>query len=150
MFIHRVLPLPSPLTNTTCSKAQDTSRDSLLENSNMTGRECYGGSATMISPRRVSLRSSSPSKNRFPNTGWQESNESFRESALVVQGPNRSLRKRTMSQDPVGEIRHSERKLPPLQDSNILTTSADSASQVCLCQPDPKVPRPRNGQSSFS
>jgi HMG box factor len=29
------------------------------------------------------------------------------------------------------------------------TSSVDSATQFCLCQPDPKIPRPRNGMFIF-
>ena len=35
------------------------------------------------------------------------------------------------------------------QNSQVIGT-ADLSGHVCLCQPEPKIPRPRNGMSSFS
>ena len=34
--------------------------------------------------------------------------------------------------------------------ANVDTWQGDTPSQICLCQPDPKVPRPRNGKLCFS
>lgn len=44
----------------------------------------------------------------------------------------------------------SERSSSSSASSNSPTKSKDGAMQFCLCQPDPKIPRPRNGESILS
>ncbi|KAI9697306.1 MAG: hypothetical protein M1836_004870 [Candelina mexicana] len=56
--------------------------------------------------------------------------------------PVRLTRKRAASLMARGETRHPEPL--SLTSSPISSRKADSASQVCLCQPEPKVRRPRN------
>ncbi len=62
--------------------------------------------------------------------------------------PVRLTRKRAASLMARGETRHPEPL--SLTSSPIQLRKADSASQVCLCQPEPKVRRPRNGLFPFS
>ncbi len=61
--------------------------------------------------------------------------------------PLRMLRKR------LGSLTSREEKESELGDKsprNIDDSLADSAAHVCLCQPDPKIPRPRNGEHGSS
>lgn len=44
----------------------------------------------------------------------------------------------------------SDRSSSSSASSNSPVKSKDSAAQFCLCQPDPKIPRPRNGESISS
>lgn len=59
--------------------------------------------------------------------------------------PYRSTRKRRAS-----TLEADERALESAEPSpsHARANSGDSAVQVCICQPDPKIPRPRNGESS--
>ena len=153
MFTHRVLPLPSPLTTiTTPLDAQADRQDTLLRNSgilahnNMTS-VAYRGPADIINTRRASLRSSSPRRNRLPNSPQQESVDAHHTNSTLVVAPSESLtRKRAPSPDSVEERQRSEHSLSSVSPSNTLARTSESASQVCLCQPDPKIPRPRNGK----
>ena len=54
-------------------------------------------------------------------------------------------RKRSISQLSTITTRRSSDHLPSISATGIPSRSTTSASDVCLCQPDPKVPRPRNG-----
>jgi HMG box factor len=44
----------------------------------------------------------------------------------------------------------SERSSSSSASSNSPIKSKEGAMQFCLCQPDPKIPRPRNGESMWS
>ena len=154
MFTHRVLPLPSPLTTITTSldvqaDRQDTlSRNSvsLAHNNNMTSI-AYRGPTDIINTRRASLRSSSPRRNRLPNSPQQASVDAHHaNSTLIVAPSDRLTRKPTPSPDSIEEIPRSDHSLSSISPSSTLARSSQSASQVCLCQPDPKIPRPRNGK----
>lgn len=58
--------------------------------------------------------------------------------------PFRSARKRNAS-----IVEEEDKELESSETSPVHTraSSGDSAAQVCICQPDPKIPRPRNGKS---
>ncbi|MCJ1472092.1 hypothetical protein MMC13_000739 [Lambiella insularis] len=150
MFKHRVLPLPPPLTTSAHPDAQAERRDRLLQNnnvllqnSNMTAVD-YRSPTDMIGNRRASLRSSSPRRNRVPTSPVQESEDASQDSALIVRLSARTTRKRTSSEESIEEVQRTERAVSPLPSASGLARSADSARQVCLCQPDPKIRRPRN------
>ena len=128
MFNHRVLPLPplpSPLAATS---------NTLLPGVNMASDSL--GSTKVVGTRRLSLRSSSPKSNHYPTTSEKTSPD----LGLVLHPPVSIANKRTASQDSVEEVPRTDSGYPSFSTSGILT------SQVCLCQPDPKVPRPRNGK----
>ena len=56
--------------------------------------------------------------------------------------PSRSARKRTAS---IVEEEDKELESSEISPAHTRASSGDSAAQVCICQPDPKIPRPRNG-----
>ena len=62
--------------------------------------------------------------------------------------PYRSTRKRTASTVEEEDVRsYGSAELSP---SHGRASSGDSSAvQVCICQPDPKIPRPRNGESKI-
>ncbi|KAA6415082.1 MAG: hypothetical protein FRX48_01834 [Lasallia pustulata] len=63
------------------------------------------------------------------------------DESTKIETPTPSRRKRASSQLQTRDI-PTEQSLPPIPTS--ILRSEDSLSQVCLCQRDPKVPRPRN------
>ncbi|KAK6433725.1 slightly ste11-like protein [Oleoguttula sp. CCFEE 5521] len=83
--------------------------------------------SSIVSSR--SLRSaSSPSGSKTPLTPKESP-------------PFRSTRKRTAS---IAEREDKGAGSSEVTPAHTRASSGDSASQVCLCQPDPKIPRPRN------
>ena len=146
MFTHRVLPLPPQLYVAAASIPQSNSQDNPLQNGNMSSHVLRNSTETMINARKASLRSSSPSRNHFLTTSERNSSPHHQNSALVLRSASGSRRKRTSSQGSVEEIQRSDRAIRPISPTSTLTEIDGSPSQVCLCQPDPKVPRPRNGR----
>ena len=59
--------------------------------------------------------------------------------------PSRPTRKRS-----VNVVEEEDREIDSHEVTPIHTraSSGDSTAHVCICQPDPKIPRPRNGKSS--
>jgi len=59
--------------------------------------------------------------------------------------PFKSTRKRTAG---IVEIEDKELDSFTTTPAHSRGSSGDSTAHVCICQPDPKIPRPRNGKSS--
>jgi hypothetical protein len=68
------------------------------------------------------------------------------ESQAVETTPARMTRKRIAVRVPPDESSLQRADESPPQSA----TSAEAVSQICLCQPDPKIPRPRNGMCRLS
>lgn len=81
------------------------------------------------SSRRVSLRSSVQSEKQHS----------------LPSPPARLNRKRAASLDIIEGSNSNSPAISELSISSPKSDPANSASHVCLCQPDPKIPRPRNG-----
>lgn len=137
MFNHRVLPLPPLLTPNPLLNPLAASSNTLLPSVDMASDSL--GSTEVVGTRRASLRSSSPKRNHYPTTSEKASSGAQKDSALVLHSVS-TAHKRSASQDSVEDVPRTDSGYPSLATSGILT------SQVCLCQPDPKVPRPRNGK----
>ena len=146
MFTHRVLPLPPQLYIAAEPISQPACRDNPLQNGNMSRHDFRGSTETMMNTRKASPRSSSPSRNHFSTVSERGSSPDYQNAALVLRSSSRSTRKRTSSQDSAEETQLSDRAVPSLSPTSTLTELEGPPSQVCLCQPDPKVPRPRNGR----
>ncbi|KAI9874800.1 MAG: hypothetical protein M1830_009258 [Pleopsidium flavum] len=141
MSYHRVLPKPPALSSRKPSESRINGRNALLQHKIMTD----------IEPNEVSDKgktSRSSSLNTFSNVAASqrsaslESLQDYQDSPTVETASTRIGQKRAASLIPTSD--HRYRDLPSLSTGSAITRSADSASQVCLCQPDPKVPRPRN------
>lgn len=70
----------------------------------------------------------------------EESREDYEGSPMI--------RSRRSSQASNGESRQVKQRVPSVSKANAVSWQDESPSQICLCQPDPKVPRPRNGMSA--
>lgn len=145
MFLNRVLPLPPALSTTSAASPLNSGRDSLLPNRIMTSRGPSPTSTKNKSPT-ASLKSSSPAGRNSPQSPGRQPLEHYQDPSVRVSPSRRSTPKHSSSHISVEAVRRSGRKLPSLSTSSGSIRSTDSPSQLCLCQPEPKVPRPRNGK----
>ena len=146
MFYHRVLPPTSALSTTTPTTFyRAPGPDSLIQHKIMTSGVSSGQARkTTIQPsfrKPVSLTT----RNRRPSPDV-ETEQEYPDPITNTTSSGPSTRKRTSSQVSIEELRHSGRSVPPLSASSEASRSTDSPKDVCLCQADPKVPRPRNGK----
>lgn len=139
MSYHRVLPPPPALANQNRAGSWIIEPEALLQPRKMTNQKTYGGANKNRSPTS-SEKSSSPAAERVSPS--IESLEKFEDPPKA--------RKRSSSQASDGENFQLQRRLPSISKASTVSLQGESPSQICLCQPDPKVPRPRNGtQSKF-
>jgi hypothetical protein len=109
-------------------------------------------SARLRSNRQQPLDSES-GQQRTRNEAAASSNRQIHKSladetrSTVEQTPPRMTRQRTAIVAPLEEqsSTNKDTESPPQS-----ATSAEAVSQICLCVPDPKIPRPRNGMSQTS
>ena len=130
MSYHRVLPVPEALVHPNPARSQEIGVDSLVQHRIMTNERRVSSSRRSKSPAS-SQRSSSPVADKHQDTP----------SVNSVEDPDYEdspePRDRSSSQQSNREVR----RLPSISKA----WQAESPSDICLCQPDPKVPRPRNG-----
>ena len=133
MSFHRVLPRPPALSNRGLTNRWAIGTDSLESAKIMPDERSKGA---FLNNDQIPVSSQSEPGSRTSSTQLEEYH-----SNDVGQDDN-------PQSDPSGEtqIPHRVRKPAP---SNIDTWQRDSPSQICLCQPDLKIPRPRNGTSAF-
>lgn len=128
MSLHRVLPLPLALSDRGLAQQQwDVGADALEGGRIMTERTT--STAHLHSPRvsaSLPRTSSSPAETR-QSVSPQDSSEDYHSPTVTRPAPN--PRKR-------GDIPWEQAE--PFQEE-------EYTASICLCQPDPKVPRPRNG-----
>ena len=134
MSFHRVLPSPLALSNSDLARrwAIEPNSGALSNAKTMTDERSHGAfkKNAQIPPA---------------------SSESLRKSSSSIVEHPRSIsiaEEEDQSPDPRQEIVPTRVRKPA--PANIDTWQEDSPSQICLCQPDPKVPRPRNGTCSSS
>ena len=150
MFGHRVLPPLQPQTVLSSTNIPIRGQDTLLQHRIMTSDKSCDSLEKPIN-RRSSQASTSPIDKQHTNSTHLENLEAQQTSPIANQSSGRLIRKRNSSPSSIEELGSPERNLLSISTSSILTSTTDSPSQICLCQPDPKVPRPRNGNlASFS
>ena len=144
MFYHRVLPPPSNLARPPVAGLRPPNRDTLLEN-------------RIIMNENQKIHADS----RNPQTAQQRRectlDEHLSEVEEDVTSPTgystrssaRLSRKRNPDQYTEDKTQSSMFRHPSVSVEGSNPKFDDSPSQLCLCQPDPKVPRPRNGKPLF-
>ncbi|MCJ1428682.1 hypothetical protein MMC29_006593, partial [Sticta canariensis] len=132
MSYHRVLP---PLPAHSVAPDGLVELDTLLRHKIMTTQ-----TSTVIADRTKSLtseKSSSSVTEKDPASSGEES----------VEGPINSPSIETQSPSPTTSNRGDQRLEIPssaISKTSPFSWQGESPSQICLCQPDPKIPRPRN------
>lgn len=133
MSYHRVLP---PLPAHSVATKGFVEQDSLLRHKIMTTQ-----SSNAIADRTKSLtseRSSSPVPEKDAASSGEESVEDS------VDSPNIPTSSSSQATSNRGGQR-VEKDVPSVSRPSPVLWQGEFPSQICLCQPDPKVPRPRNG-----
>lgn len=134
MSYHRVLPPPPAFANQNRARSWVLEPEALLQPRKMTIDKTKDGSKKCESPA-LSEKSSSPAAERVSPSA---------ESLEDYEDPPKA-RTRSSSQASNGENHQLQRRLPSISKASAMSWQGESPSQICLCQPDPKVPRPRNG-----
>lgn len=128
MSFHRVLPRPSALSNQDLARRWALEPDALHSARIMTDER---PSTATDQPRQLSPHSDHipeiPAEDHPRNSPSQESLDDY-------QSPKPSIADPALISKGVASSSRS-----------VDTWQGDSPSDICLCQPDPKVPRPRNG-----
>lgn len=143
MSYHRVLPKPQALFGQDPSESRASTRHTLFHHKIMTDVEPKEVLEKGKTSRSTSINTP-PKGTASQRSASLESLQDYQDSPAEEAIPTRLGQKRTASLIATGD--YPFRDLPSLSTAGPGIRSADSASQVCLCQPDPKVPRPRNGR----
>ena len=128
MSYHRVLPVPEALIHPNPTRKQKVGTDSLLPSRTMTSEK-------PVSPYMRGQSPDSSQQSSSPLAEKPQGSPSINSMDEIDHSPE--PRDRSSSQLSNREVR----RLPSISRS----WQAESPSDICLCQPDPKVPRPRNG-----
>ncbi len=133
MSFHRVLPLLPVLSNQDQWAIQP---DPLLRSKIMADNTAAEQAVSRNHDiSRLAPKSSSPAE--------EQGLTSAGEDDLEYESP--PFRGRSLSQTPHAGNRSSKTSERSPEDEALSSWQRDSPSSICLCQPDPKVPRPRNG-----
>ncbi len=139
MSFHRVLPLLPALSNEALRDRWATKPDALRSSKIMPENK---DSTEEASSRdhglvKAAAKSSSPPEDQGPSSTGEEELEPYD----LPKHPGRSL-----SQTPDARSRPFKTVEKSSSDEALDRWRGESPSSICLCQPDPKVPRPRNGK----
>lgn len=144
MFYHRVLPPPSNLATPSTTGLRPPKRDALLENRIMTNEDTSPYIDQRDFQGHLPKSSTGNEKEARGRAGVPDENPS--PTGVLTRSSTRLLQKHASSRSPISENRRLSRVDPSLAATEGESSRpVESPSQVCLCQPDPKVPRPRNG-----
>jgi hypothetical protein len=150
MFYHRVLPplaLPDPASPSMVSGAAKA--NSLLESRIMArDRDEVNAAYGPDTSRRHSIVSSNSAADLTrPPSLDRDSLDRYPESPPLRRESTRLTRKRTHSEISDDSVETPGGSLPSTAVSGRPKSGTVAVNEYCLCQPDPKVPRPRNGKS---
>lgn len=134
MSFHRVLPRPLALSNSDLAR-----RWAIVPNT-----DALGSAKTMTDERSNSAFQKNA---HVPPPSLSEQLRKTSSSTVERPRSDSIAEEEDLSTDLPREIISSGARKPA--PSSIDTWQEDSPSQICLCQPDPKVPRPRNGKCPF-
>jgi HMG box factor, other len=142
MSFNRVLPKPLALYHDPISGREFTRRSSsLLEHKIMTADNLTQGSSSGEAAQRADPRPESPMV--VINSQASRINSSQREAREADNPPlgpllkKRAATEMSATSNPTRELSSKPTSAPG--------TAIESSAHFCLCQPDPKIPRPRNG-----
>lgn len=142
MFYHRILPPPSNLAKAPVAGVKPPNGDTLLEN-----RIIMSENQRLHTDRRQSqIQQHTPS---FSDEQVQraEDDQVNLSGGYATRSSARLSRKRDSDPSPEESSQLSRNRVASVSGEGPGTKLAESPSQLCLCQPDPKVPRPRNGEN---
>ena len=146
MFYHRILPPPSTLARSSATSLRPPKGDTLIENQIVMSEN----HKVNVVQRRDSR--TQPGKSSITDLDLaRPDEEEGRPIAHSTRSATRLYHKRDSSASSAeGETRRSSKAIqPPVSSEGSNGRNVESPSNICLCQPDPKVPRPRNGMKAL-
>ena len=137
MSFHRVLPLPLPLSDQALKDRWAIQPDTLISSRIMPDETTKAAASENKSPTPASKSFSSPPEEGVQRSPDEESLEDYESPKHRAHSLSQAARTGNRSS------RADQSSLP--RKSVVEKWQDDSPSSICLCQPDPKIPRPRNG-----
>ncbi|KAL8705826.1 MAG: hypothetical protein Q9201_001049 [Fulgogasparrea decipioides] len=143
MSYHRILPPPPALTNQDRTGGWVPRRDSLLQNKIM-AENSFKTIANKTRDKSLTSVQSNPSPT--------DNRDTSQPSDALVEEDIISSKARTRSSATLSNESSNPSDQPTTTRDSITeeNTAWNTPSSICLCQPDPKVPRPRNGMHCHS
>ena len=142
MSFHRVLPLLPALSDQALRDRWAIQPDTLISSKIMPDETSKAAATENKSPTPVPRSYSSP-----PEEGVQKSPDE--ESLEDYESPKHRTQSLSQAAKTGNRLSRADQSSVPRK-SVVEKWQEDSPSSICLCQPDPKVPRPRNGIASYS
>lgn len=138
MSFHRVLPLLPALSDQALRDRWAIQPDTLVSSKIMPDETSKAAASEIKSPTNTTPRSfSSPPEEGVQISPAEESLEDYESPKHRTHSLSQAARLDSRSS------RTEQSSIP--RKSVVEKWQEDSPSSICLCQPDPKVPRPRNG-----
>lgn len=137
MSFHRVLPLLPALSDQALRDRWAIQPDTIISSKIMPDEASNAAASENKSPTPAPRSLSSPPEEGVQRSPGEESLEDYESPKHRTHSLSQAARNANRSS------RADQSSLP--RKSVIEKWQEDSPSSICLCQPDPKVPRPRNG-----